>query len=130
MLEGVAAMKARPNGVKCIPEKEFPIDLRLLGQSFSAIFQASRRSREKKELREDVYEASWRHDHDRLLFDFFIRLVQPSEAYAVHALTGGQSIAHLEDPLARPTYVSTYIEIPLLTHMSMKFGDYSPVAKK
>ena len=48
LLEGVATLKARPNAVKCIPVKEFPVDLRILEQGFSEIFQASHRSREKK----------------------------------------------------------------------------------
>lgn len=107
LLEGVAALEMRPKAVKRIAAKEFPVDLRILEQSFSAIFQASRRAREKKELQENVYEASWRIDHDRLLFDFFIRLVQTKEGDAVHSLAD-QPITHLEDPLARPTYVYIY----------------------
>ncbi|KAH0838790.1 hypothetical protein J3R83DRAFT_7166 [Lanmaoa asiatica] len=86
LLASVAAIKTRPNAVKCIPAEE---------------------SREKKELRENVYEVSWRHDHDRLLFDFFIRLIQPSKGYATHTPIDGPSIAHLEDPLARPTLETT-----------------------
>ena len=107
LLVSVATLKARPGAVKFVPAKEFPVDLRILEQSFSAIFQASRRSREKRELQENVYEAAWRHDHDRLLFDFFIRLVQPRNSDAAHTLMKGHSIAHLEDPLSRPTYVFT-----------------------
>ena len=105
LLEGVAALKARPNVVKCIPVKEFPVDLRILKQSFSAIFQASRRSREKRELQEN--EAAWRHDHDRLLFDFFIRLVDRRKGDGILTLMEGQSVSHLEDQLSRPTYVFT-----------------------
>ena len=107
LLATVAALKMRPGAVKCVPVKEFPVDLRILEQSFSAIFQASRRSREKRELQENVYEAAWRHDHDRLLFDFFVRLVQPRNSDAAHTLTNGHSIADLEDPRSRPTYVFT-----------------------
>ena len=109
LLVSVAALKARPGAVKCVPAKEFPVDLRILEQSFSAIFQASRRSREKRDLQENVYEAAWRHDHDRLLFDFFIRLVQQRKNDTAHILIGGKSIDQLEDPLARPTYVFIYI---------------------
>jgi len=105
LLKSIAALKTRLGAVKCIPVKEFPVDLRILEQSFSAIFQASRRSREKKEIRENVYEAAWRHDHDRLLFDFFIRLIERGKGDAARTLTDGHSIAHLEDPLSRPTYV-------------------------
>jgi hypothetical protein len=107
LLGSVAALRTRPGAVKCVPVKEFPVDLRILEQSFSAIFQASRRSREKRKLQENVYEAAWRHDHDRLLFDFFIRLVQPRNSDAVQTLMDGHSIAYLEDPLSRPTYVFT-----------------------
>jgi hypothetical protein len=109
LLGSVAALKTRPGAVKCVPAKEFPVDFRILEQSFSAIFQASRRSREKRELQENVYEASWRHDHDRLLFDFFIRLIQQRKNDTAHTLTGGKSIDQLEDPLARPTYVFIYM---------------------
>ena len=107
LLESVATLKVRPGAVKSIPLKDFPVDLRILEQNFSAIFQASRRFREKRELQENVYEAAWRHDHDRLLSDFFIRLVEPKKGDAVHTLMDGHSIAHLEDPLSRPTYVFT-----------------------
>ena len=128
LLGSVAALKTRPGAVKCVPVKEFPVDLRILEQSFSAIFQASRRCREKRELQENVYEAAWRHDHDRLLFDFFIRLVQPKNGNAAHILTDGQSIAHLEDPLTRPTYVFTdVLKSPLL--MFLQSGGYSPFPK-
>ncbi|KAF8439348.1 hypothetical protein L210DRAFT_3630922 [Boletus edulis BED1] len=107
LLKSVATLKTRPGAVKCIPAEEFPVDLRILQQSFSAIFQASRRSREKGRLQEKLYEAAWRHDHDRLLFDFFIRLVQPRMDDAVHAPPGDHSIADLEDPLSRPTLETT-----------------------
>ncbi|KAF8139647.1 hypothetical protein EV363DRAFT_1579207 [Boletus edulis] len=100
LLKSVATLKTRPGAVQCIPAEEFPVDLRILQQSFSAIFQASRRSREKGRLQEKLYEAAWRHDHDRLLFDFFIRLVQPSKGDDHH-------IADLEDPLSRPTLETT-----------------------
>ncbi|KAF8139653.1 hypothetical protein EV363DRAFT_1444121 [Boletus edulis] len=106
LLKSVAALKTRPGAVKCIPAEEFPVDLRILQQSFSAIFQASRRSREKGRLQEKLYEAAWRHDHDRLLFDFFIRLVQPRMDDAVH-VPPSDSIADLEDPLSRPTLETT-----------------------
>ncbi|KAG6371760.1 hypothetical protein JVT61DRAFT_9112 [Boletus reticuloceps] len=72
-----------------------------------AIFQASRRSREKGKLQEKLYEAAWRHDHDCLLFDFFIRLVQPRMDDAVHAPPGDHSIADFEDPLSRPILETT-----------------------
>ncbi|KAF8139652.1 hypothetical protein EV363DRAFT_1426160 [Boletus edulis] len=108
LLKSVAALKTRPGAVKCIPAEEFPIDLRILQQSFSAIFQASRRSREKGRLQEKLYEAAWRHDHDCLLFDFFIRLVQPRmDDDAVHAPPSDYSFADLEDPLTRPTLETT-----------------------
>ena len=101
LLEGVATLKARPNAMKCISVKEFPVDLRILEQGFSEIFQASRRSHEKRELQEN--EAAWRHDHDHLLFDFFIRHVKCRKDDSVPTLMGGQPISHLEDPLFRPT---------------------------
>ncbi|KAF8123307.1 hypothetical protein EV363DRAFT_1180446 [Boletus edulis] len=107
LLKSVATLKTRPGAVNFIPAKEFPVDLRILQQSFSAIFQASRRSREKGKLQEKVYEATWRHDHDRLLFDFFIRLVQPRKGDAAHTPMDNHSIAHLEDPLTRPTLETT-----------------------
>ncbi|KAF8546704.1 hypothetical protein OG21DRAFT_1472941 [Imleria badia] len=107
LLESVATLKMQPGAIKCIPVKEFPVDLRILEQSFSGIFQASRRSREKKEFQESMYEAAWRHDHDRLLFDFFIRLIQQRMDDTAHSLTGGKPTGHLEDPLARPTLEAT-----------------------
>ncbi|KAF8439347.1 hypothetical protein L210DRAFT_3646112 [Boletus edulis BED1] len=106
LLKSVAALKTRPGAVKCIPAEEFPVDLRILQQSFSAIFQASRRSREKGRLQEKLYEVAWRHDHDRLLFDFFIRLVQSRMDDAVH-VPPSDSIADLEDPLSRPILETT-----------------------
>ncbi|KIO14435.1 hypothetical protein M404DRAFT_5804 [Pisolithus tinctorius Marx 270] len=87
------------NAVKLLHPDEFPVDLRILEQSSSAIFQGSRRSREKKAIG-DEYEVSWRHDHDHLLFDFFIRLVQADTGTL---LGGDKSIAHFEDPQVRPT---------------------------
>ncbi|KAI0918089.1 hypothetical protein AcV5_002865 [Taiwanofungus camphoratus] len=45
--------------------------LPLLVGSFSAMFQACKHSRTKAHHSGTVSEASWRHDHDRLLFDFF-----------------------------------------------------------
>ena len=55
----------------------------------------------KRELQEN--EAAWRHDHDRLLFDFFIHHVKRRKDDGVPTLMGGQPILHLEDPLSRPT---------------------------
>ncbi|KAN0101122.1 hypothetical protein V8E55_001106 [Tylopilus felleus] len=107
LLESVAVLKMRQGAVKCIPVNEFPVDLRILKQSFSAIFQASRRSREKTEHQVNLCEAAWRHDHDRLLFDFFIRLVQPTKGDTTRTLIDGHSISHLEDPLSRPTLETT-----------------------
>ncbi|KAI0930689.1 hypothetical protein AcV5_007338 [Taiwanofungus camphoratus] len=50
-----------------IPEDIFP----LLVGSFSAIFQACKHSQIKAHSSGTVPEAAWRHDHDRLFFDFF-----------------------------------------------------------
>lgn len=107
LLESVAVLKTQPGAVKFIPVNEFPFDLGTLERSFSAIFQASHRCREKtKQGQGMLSEAAWRHDHDRLLFDFFIRLIQPTTGGATHTLVGGHSIIPLEDPLSRPMYVS------------------------
>ncbi|KAI5984392.1 hypothetical protein F5J12DRAFT_78084 [Pisolithus orientalis] len=100
LLASVAILKSR-NAVKLFHPDEFPFDLRILEQCFSAIFQAPRRSREKKVIG-DEYEVSWRHDHDRFLFDFFIRLVQVD---AGTLLGGDKPVAHLEDLQVRPTCV-------------------------
>ena len=106
LLESVAALKERPGAIKYIPVEDFPFDLRVLEQSFSAIFQASRRSYEKRNISENVYEVAWRHDHDRLLFDFFSRLnKQQRKEDTSPTRKEAQSIVNLEDPRARPTYV-------------------------
>ncbi|KAI5986082.1 hypothetical protein F5J12DRAFT_578617 [Pisolithus orientalis] len=104
LLTTVSAIKSKnENAVKLWHPDEFPVDLRILEESFSAIFQASRRSREKKD-NGDQCEVSWRHDLDRLLFDFFIRLVESDSG----TLSGGAtSIADLEDPRVRPTLETT-----------------------
>ncbi|KAG6379004.1 hypothetical protein JVT61DRAFT_13295 [Boletus reticuloceps] len=108
LLESVAVLKTRPGAVKSIPVNEFPFDLGTLERSFSAIFQASHRCREKtKQGQGMLSEAAWRHDHDRLLFDFFIRLIQPTTGDATHTLIDGHSIVPLEDPLSRPILETT-----------------------
>ncbi|KAI5995809.1 hypothetical protein F5J12DRAFT_785577 [Pisolithus orientalis] len=102
LLASVAPLKSQ-NAVKLLHPDEFPVDLRILEQSSSAIFQGSRRSREKKAIG-DEYEVSWRHDHDHLLFDFFIRLVQTNTGTL---LGGDKSIAHFEDPQVHLTLETT-----------------------
>ena len=125
LLESVAALKERPGAIKCIPVKDFPFDLRILEQSFSAIFQASRRSHEKRNLPEDVYEVAWRHDHDRLLFDFFSRLnKQQWKEDTLPTWKEAQSIDDLEDPRARPTYV--FIRVVTSPLMVAQFRGYPP----
>ena len=56
-----------------------------------------------------------------------MRLVQPRKGGAAHTLMDGYSIAHLEDPLSRPTYVFTNA---LLVLMFPQFGNYSPFPKE
>lgn len=51
---------------------------------------------------------SCRHDHDRLLFDFFIRLVQDDAGIRLHDNT---SVAELEDVQVRPT-LETILRFP------------------
>ncbi|KAF8556408.1 hypothetical protein OG21DRAFT_1495507 [Imleria badia] len=107
LLKSIDVLKRRPGAVKCVPVEEFPINLRIFEHSFSAIFQASRRSLEKTGLSEDICEAAWRHDHDRLLFDFFIRLVQPKKGHTLQSLIDRYSVANLEDPCSRPILETT-----------------------
>ncbi|KAH9929314.1 hypothetical protein B0H21DRAFT_700154 [Amylocystis lapponica] len=52
--------------------------LSILSGSFSAIFQACSQAREKAGFTGNMPEAQWRHDHDRLFFDFFRRTLEQS----------------------------------------------------
>ncbi|KAG9308786.1 hypothetical protein JVU11DRAFT_11579 [Chiua virens] len=118
LLESVAVLKTQPGGVKCIPVDEFPVDLRVLEESFSAIFQASRRSDEKTRDQDNLPEMAWRHDHDRLLFDFFVRLVQPRKDDEAHTPIANFPIARFEDPLSRPT-LETTLRLPRNDNLQM-----------
>ncbi|KAK2467435.1 hypothetical protein APHAL10511_000670 [Amanita phalloides] len=76
--KAVNELKLR-NAVKLIEPGEFPADLKLLSYNFSAIFSASQSALAKVGREENVCEISWRHDHDRLLLDFFKRQVPNSD---------------------------------------------------
>ncbi|KAK2467436.1 hypothetical protein APHAL10511_000671 [Amanita phalloides] len=79
LLKAVNELKLRPNAVKLIEPAEFPADLKLLSYYFSAIFNASQSALAKAGREENVCEISWRHDHDRLLLDFFKRQIRNSD---------------------------------------------------
>ncbi|KAH9929306.1 hypothetical protein B0H21DRAFT_700160, partial [Amylocystis lapponica] len=58
------------------PEEYSDQLLSILSGRFSAIFQACGRARAKMRSADGVIEDQWRHDHERLLFDFFTRNIQ------------------------------------------------------
>ncbi|KAK2465464.1 hypothetical protein APHAL10511_002356, partial [Amanita phalloides] len=83
LLEAVNELKLQPNAVKLIEPEKFPADFKLISSCFSVIFNASHSACGKASREENTCEISWRHDHDRLLLDFFKLRVQNSEDMTV-----------------------------------------------
>ncbi|KAK2465493.1 hypothetical protein APHAL10511_002385 [Amanita phalloides] len=83
LLEAVNELKLQPNAVKLIEPEEFPANFKLISSCFSAIFSASHSACGKASREENMSEISWRHDHDRLLLDFFKLRVPNSEDMTV-----------------------------------------------
>ncbi|KAK2464346.1 hypothetical protein APHAL10511_003803 [Amanita phalloides] len=82
LLKIVNEFKLQPNTVRLIEPDEFPADFKLLSSNFSAIFNSSCSARGRADREENVCDASWRHDHDRFLLDFFKLQVPNSEDMA------------------------------------------------
>ena len=70
-----------------VDDEEFKDELDILKSRFCAVFQACMHAGVKVESTEEFNETEWRSDHDRLMFDFFIRPVNPklSENCSVRA---------------------------------------------
>ena len=56
-----------------VGDKEFKDELRILEGRLCAVFQACIHAAEQVESAEEANETEWRSDHDRLMFDFFMR---------------------------------------------------------
>ena len=73
--------RARERGVEhkyLVDDKRFADELKILMGRFCAIFQACEQADEKVKSTDKFNETEWRNDHDRLLFDFFLRPLEPS----------------------------------------------------
>lgn len=76
LFKGISDLRAQEK-LTLIPLGQHPEIFEFIQSHFSSIFQACHSSREKcdrKNNGENVSEADWRHDFDRLLFDFFKRV--------------------------------------------------------
>ncbi|KAK2465496.1 hypothetical protein APHAL10511_002388 [Amanita phalloides] len=109
LLEAVNELKLQPNAVKLIEPEEFPADFKLISSCFSAIFSASHSACGKASREENMSEISWRHDHDRLLLDFFKLRVPNNEDMTV------------VDPSVRPILEST-LRFPKSDRMENTFS--------
>ena len=77
---------------------DFPFNIRLIEDKLSLLLQAAYKSRHRLSVNDGANEAYWRHDHDRLLFDFFVR----ESKMIRESLLEPERI--VEDPSAHPLY--------------------------
>ena len=102
LLQAVNKKKAdNPDLVKPFPAKHAEKLLSVLKSSFSAIFQASSKAFEKAASAQGVPEVSWRHDHDRLLFDFFRHIIIESGSLSAES----PSVAVFDPTVTMPDHM-------------------------
>lgn len=68
----IELQKKKNTVIHLLNDKQSLFIKELIGPSLSSILRASFHAREKVLFGEKVTEAAWRHDHDRLLIDFFV----------------------------------------------------------
>ena len=68
-----------------VDDEEFEDELDILKSRFCAVFQGCMHAGVKVKSTEEFNETEWRSDHDRLMFDFFVRPVKLSENCSVRA---------------------------------------------
>ena len=72
--------RAKERGVEykyLVDDEKFADEQKILTGSFCAIFQACMQADEKAKSTDKFNETECRNDHDRLLFDFFLRPLEP-----------------------------------------------------
>ena len=72
--------RARERGIEhkyLVDDTKFADEQKILMGRFCAIFHACVQADEKAKSTDKFNETEWRNDHDRLLFDFFLRPLNP-----------------------------------------------------